>query len=604
MTIDGHRSTRRGATPQGSEVRSQRRDLAVAAALAVIYLGALLATMGIGFTRDEGYYFKAGELYSGWFDAAVDRARAGAPLEALSRKVIDEHFAYNPEHPALPKLLFGASWRLLGRMRPPGVPAKEARRLYRRHRQPEPILGLLPESVAFRLPGALSAALLVALIYLFGARAFGRRAGLAAAVAYALMPRAWFHAHLACFDVPIALAWFATIYAFWRSLAGGWRWALATAFAFGLALSTKHNSWFLPFVMGLIVLLLRWRDLRLRNERGALSVSLPAVPWSLVLAVTLGPLLAWLLWPRMWFDTIARTGWYMGRHLHHEYYWAYFFNTLYTKPPFPWYFPIAMTLVTVPVVVLASAGLGVWRLTRGSWGPSEPLLGFGKAQVDARRRTLVVVLVNLIVPIATFCTTRTPIFGGTKHWLPAMPFFALLAGLGFDTLCGWAVTWSGAQRPAARRLVSSALGLVLAAPLVFAVVSSHPDSSSYYNVLLGGAPGMGEYGMQREFWGNSSRPVLPWLNANLAPKAPVFFQDTNHDSVLLYKRDGLLRSDIRPVRDWHLADYTLFHHHKEFRDSEYNYRDKYGDVCPVAGTYQQGVPLLSVYRNRAGWRNR
>jgi len=576
----------------------------VAAGLALVYLAALLLTMDVGFTRDEGYYFKAGELYAQWFDTAIDKAKAGRPHHALSRKVIDEHFAYNPEHPALPKLLFGLSWRLLGRMRPPGVPRARAKRLYRRHRQPKPLLGLLPEAVAFRLPGAVSAALLVALIYLFAARAFGRRAALAAAVAYALMPRAWFHAHLACFDVPIALAWFATIYAFWRSLAGSWRWAILTALAFGLALSTKHNSWFLPFVMGLCALLLGWRDLRLRNERGALSLSLPGVPWALVLAVVLGPLLAWLLWPRMWFDTISRVGWYMGRHLHHEYYWAYFFNTLYTKPPFPWYFPLAMTAVTVPLVTLAAGGLGVWRLVRGSWGPSEPAACFGRQQVDARRRTLVVVLVNLIVPVATFCSTRTPIFGGTKHWMPAMPYLAMLAGLGFDTLCGWALRWSGLQRRGARLLLVGGLGAVLVAPLAFAVVHSHPDSSSYYNVLLGGAPGMGNYGMQREFWGNSSRPVLPWLNANLPPRTPVFFQDTNHDSVLLYKRDGLLREDIRPARDWHLADYTLFHHHKEFLDSEFNYRDKYGDVCPVAGVYQDGVPLLSVYRNRAGWRNR
>ncbi len=579
---------------------SGRRDKFVAAGLGAGYLLALLLTMGQGFTRDEGYYFKAGELYSHWFDELAEETRAGQPWRAFRRAVIDRHFAYNPEHPALPKLLFGLSWRLFGRMEPPGVPAERARRLYRGGHQPEPLLGWMSESTAFRLPGAVSAALLVAFLYLFGARAFGRRAGCAAAVAYALLPRAWFHAHLACFDVPIALAWFLTIYAFWRSLEGGRGWIVATVLAFALALSTKHNSWFLPFVMGLIALILGWRDLGLERKPGGLRLALPALPWSLLAAVLFSPLLAWLVWPRMWFDTFERVRWYFARHLGHEYYWAYFFDTLYTKPPFPWHFPITMTLVTVPLVILALAGLGVWRGLRGPEGLGAARYGLGSVEQTQRRRLIVVLLVNLVFPIATFCTTRTPIFGGTKHWLPAMPFLALFAGLGFDYLARAVARALGPRR---RWVLAAQLGLALAlaAPALFGLAHAHPNGSTYYNALLGGAPGMGDYGMQREFWGNSARPVLPFLNT-LPPNTPIYFQDTNHDSVLLYKRDGLLREDLRAVRDWDQADYTLFHHHKEFLDSEFEYRDRYGDPLPVAGVYQDGVPLLSVYRNVKAWR--
>ncbi|MBM4319579.1 MAG: phospholipid carrier-dependent glycosyltransferase, partial [Deltaproteobacteria bacterium] len=507
-------------------------------------------------------------------------------------------------------ILFGLSWRLLGRMAPPGVPPDTARRLYRGGHQPEPLLGLLPEAVAFRLPGALSAALLVGLIYLFGRRAFGRRAGLGAALAFILLPRAWFDAHLAAFDMPITLMWFVTLYAFWRSLDGGWGWALATAGAFGLALSTKHNSWFLPFVCGLVALIIGRGQLRWRRAPQGSGLSLPVFPISLLLMLVIGPLLAWALWPRLWFDTISRVGWYLGRHLHHEFYWAYFFGTLYTRPPFPWYFPWAMTAVTVPVVTLALAALGSWRAIAGAEGLAAARFHPDPEQAESRRKAAVLLLVNFVFPIAVFCTTRTPIFGGTKHWLPAMPYLALLAGLGFAHLCrhveewGRRWVWLGAGQRGWSWAAQVLLGLLLALPAAFGLARAHPSSCTYYNELLGGPTAMGEFDLQREFWGNSSRPVLPWLNENLPPGTPVFFQDTNEDSVLLYKRDGLLRHDIRSVGGWDQADYTLFHHHKEFLDSEFTFREKYGDPLPVTGVYQEGVPLLEVYRNTARWRDR
>ncbi len=597
--MDRNANEMKARAPSGSVAKAAGPGRwAIAGFLFVSHLTALLLTMGQGFTRDEGYYFKAGELYSRWFDDIVARTAEGRPLSAFSRKTIDQRFSYNPEHPAFPKLLFGLSWRLFGRMAPPGLTEDEARRLYRAGHKPAPILGILPESVAFRLPGAVAGAALVAAIFLFGAMVFGTRAGLAAAVAFALMPRAWFHSHLACFDIPIALMWFLSMWAFFVSLhRPGRRWVIITGLVYGLALSTKHNSWIIPFAAGLVVLVVWWRDIEITRGRFGLELGLPPIPYSLVLMVPIGGLVAWLLWPRMWFDTLSRLGWYLGMHLHHEYYWAYFFGTLYTKPPFPWYFPWVMTLVTVPLVTLVLAGIGVHRAL-SDHEIHLPVPGSVHDHDLGRRLGLTFILVNLVVPIAVFSTTRTPIFGGTKHWLPAMPYLALLAGLGFDTVARRLTL----ERPWAV-IAQGLVGLVLALPAVYGLAHTHPNSCCYYNALLGGPSGMGEYRMQREFWGNSSRPLMPWLDS-LPDGTRVYFQDTNWDSVLMYKRDGLLKPDIQPARGWPDADYTLFHHHKEFLDSEFDLREKYGDPYPVTGVYLDGVPLLSVYHNRAGWRDR
>jgi len=48
----------------------------------------------------------------------------------------------------------------------------------------------------------------------------------------------------------MAATWLFTVYAYWRAQRDR-RWWLYTGVAFGLALATKHNALFLPFVIGL-----------------------------------------------------------------------------------------------------------------------------------------------------------------------------------------------------------------------------------------------------------------------------------------------------------------------------------------------------------------
>ena len=64
------------------------------------------------------------------------------------------------------------------------------------------------------------------------------------------MPRVFFHAHLACFDVPMMSIWILCVYVHWRAqdTRSLW-WALAAGVVFGLALETKHNAWVLPVVL-------------------------------------------------------------------------------------------------------------------------------------------------------------------------------------------------------------------------------------------------------------------------------------------------------------------------------------------------------------------
>src|SRR5262249_20979814 len=144
------------------------------------------------------------------------------------------------------------------------------------------------------------------------ARAWSRRAGICAAVLFALMPRVFYHAHLACFDMPITTMWVLCLYVYWRSIGRGWGWALLLGVCFGLALDTKHNAWILPFVIIPHAIF--------TNRRAISGKGVVGLPTSVLGMLIIGPAVFIALWPWLWNDTMPRIEEWMKFHLNHEYY--------------------------------------------------------------------------------------------------------------------------------------------------------------------------------------------------------------------------------------------------------------------------------------------
>jgi hypothetical protein len=136
---------------------------------------------------------------------------------------------------------------------------------------------------------------------------------------------------------------------------------------------------------------------------------------------------------------------------------------------------------------------------------------------------------------------------------------------------------------------------MLLAP-VFDTLHGYTNGSTYYNAFVNGRRAMGEFGLQREFWGNSAFSALEYINKNAPQGARVDFHDTAWDSVKMYRRVGLLREDIVPIWDYNNADYFLFHWHKEFLDLEGEVRGAFLSQVPVFVVSQDGVPLLNAYK--------
>ncbi len=549
------------------------RDHAVGATLALAYFAWLLATAHeVGIPRDESFYFHAATQYGGWWRMLFERGAA-----AIQQGSVDAAFGFNHEHPALMKSLFGLSefyfherWKLF----------EDA-------------------STAFRAPAMAVAGIAVWTVYLFGARAWSRRAGIAAAALFALMPRVFFHAHLACFDVPITTMWILCVYVHWRAQERRTiGWVIAAGVVFGLALDTKHNAWLLPAVFVPHALFVHRRALWRGLRAGRL-----ALPTSLVSMAVIGPLVCYALWPYLWYDTMARVEWWVNFHLNHEYYNIEFLGKNYYGPPSPKAYLPVMVLATVPAVTLVLFGIGAgeriaiaarrlsaWVRRRLRRPVTDGVRG------DPRETDLLLAL-SIGAAIGPFFLPANPIFGGTKHWLPAYPALALFAGRGFEV--AWRAMRAACAKLERPRWIAAEAGLwasALAAPLAV-TAHSFPFGLSSYVPLVGGTAGGADLGLNRQFWGFTSQNAAEeYLNAKAPRNASVFIHDTTWDAWSRMQQEGRVRADLRATGAPGDASIALIEHELHMNEVDYSTWVAFGTDAPVYVVLHDGVPIVSVYQ--------
>ena len=549
---------------RGMSRKSYFVDHLIGATLAVVYLVVLVHTArGIGYARDEGFYFRASSAYAAWFELFFRD-----PAAAIQRTTVDAYWSNNHEHPAFVKSVFGLSWTFLFK---------------KWHLFAE-------EGTSYRFGGMCFAAGGVWLIYLWGARARSRTVGIVAALLFALMPRIFYHAHLDCFDVPIAVMWTLCAYCYWRSLENlGLGWAITTGIVFGLTLDTKHNSWILPPALVLHACLARGRFIWRGLKRGQLRV-----PPALVGMAAIGPLVFFALWPWIWFDTVERVKGYAQFHLGHEYYNMVFLGETYWHAPSPRAYAWVMTAATVPSVTLLLFFIGAASRVR------QTIAGVFSVQAKDYdpRATDLLWAIGLFAQYAPWALSTTyPIFGGTKHWFTAYPFLCLFAGTGFVWVSGQVrqlvQRGSFARLPA--RAVDAVLGAaVLAAPLA-ETVHSHPWGLSNYTPLVGGASGAATLGLNRQFWGFTTGAVTDWLNEHVSPGQSVYIHDTAGESWDMLHHDGRLLPHVSAAWSIPGSNFALYHHEEHMQTIEYQIWGSYGTTRPAYLGVYDGVPIIYVY---------
>ncbi len=533
--------------------------------IAILVTAALSAShRNTGYVRDEGIYFQASRSYAAW----VDRLRTD-PSTALKREVRDRHFAPNHEHPALMKTLGGVSARWLGSA--PATKKAPAR------------AGLMPEGAAMRLPAQALAGLATALLFLAGLRRAGVLAGLLAAGAFILLPRVWFNAGLHAFDVPVAVAILAVVLAYRRAQTSP-RWGIAAGLLLGIAIAVKHNALFVGPLLALVhvgnLVLDRWRH-------GRVAPRSTWVPLPLVSMMVIAPLVAWMLWPWMWSDPIARLQEYVEFHRQHSWYNMEFLGVNYNQPPMPTGYPLVMTLATVPAVVLVTASLGL--VLQGRLDVSAPI----EAEHDASfwrprpaalpSRDALLYGVFALFPLVLISLPSTPIFGGTKHWITGYPFMALLCAE------AWGRLWHHAKvTKARRRWMQPALAAGLLAPGAIAVRDAPSLGLSQYAPLVGGPRGAARLGLNRGFWGHALGAVVPEEGGRL------FLHDLHELSRRQYAREGRWPADLEPA-GLSRADAALHFHELHMTTYEVDAWNHFGTTAPSAVLELDDVPLTSLY---------
>jgi hypothetical protein len=594
--------------PPGLPARP-RLDAAVALVLAALTVAWLLAVEGRqGISRDEAQYFRAAEHYWGWFESLATNAKRGKLGQSFSRAGIEAYWSDNPEHPVVMKTLYAFSWRLFHRCEC----VKEAPFHFL------PVTGkhmTIPlfarESTAFRFPAILMAGLGVALVYLFARRWIGRVAAAAAAVLFIAQPHLFFHAQIAAFDAPITVMAIVLGYAYWRSLRSA-KWGLLAGVAFGVALGVKHNAWLMPFFLGLHYLWMRRRDLLRFRLR---------VPLAFVAIVVLGPLVFFLHWPKIWENPVGHTRWYLNRHLQHEHYNFEYLGRNWNLPPTDWdlrllrmTFPFVSTGLTVPVTTLALAGVGAALLVRRSRrrgrnddtllpeASPEPTGSWLRPGADVDLAPGAFLLVQILGPMAILALPSTPIFGGVKHFMPAMPYLAIVAGIGLRWVAGVIAGWLGevVANPRLVRAVPAALATLVCLPAVAETQRSHPDGLSHYNLLAGGFAGGASLGMNRQFWGYSVMPMLDWMTKNVPPSRATYWHDVFPDALTMYIRDGRIPPGLGNVGVGEdvvkRSDLGIVIHERHFAVYEGLLWEAYGTTKPAYVRTREGVPLVTAYR--------
>jgi hypothetical protein len=284
------------------------------------------------------------------------------------------------------------------------------------------------------------------------------------------------------------------------------------------------------------------------------------------------------------------------------------------------YMPV-MVVATVPTVTLALFALGAFdrlrvlvlrtvaRLRAELRSVREPkgapaseavaIASLDPPVVADRFETDFLFLLALAVPLAVFpLQPKFPIFGGTKHWLPAYPFLAVFAGRGFAILL--AALRRAWPKLEGRKRLGASLALAFAVflgPLCI-TAHSHPFGLSSYVPLVGGTAGGADLGLNRQFWGFTTQSVGPWLEKNAPRRASVFIHDTSWDAWQEMLDEGRIRPDLRGVGSPSEADISLVQHELHMNELDYAIWLVYGTVAPVYVLTQDNVPIVSVYRRR------
>ena len=358
-------------------------------------------------------------------------------------------------------------------------------------------LKVLGDIDAYHLFNIAVSTFLVVVVVIFAYETYGPVASSVSGLVLATYPLFFSEAHFNIKD-PAESAFFSfCIFAFWKSITKdlSWKWLLISVISFGVALGTKFNVLFLPFI------LIPWLIVYWLKNREVFSIKKLIRSKLFLLTLVLAPIIVagifFSTWPYLWQNPINNLLSIF------KYYVDIGTNGLgqptYLLPKGFNVFPIYWIIITTPPVVLALTMLGIiYSVTR----------------IKEKGYVLLLWLLWFLIPILRVSLPKTSIYGGIRQIMEFLPAMALLSGVGAYWI--WTIF---SKRFKINRLIAAILIILLFVPHVVSLIKLHPNENVYFNFLVGGLSGAQKKNVP--YWGNSFGnaylQAVNWLNKNAQP---------------------------------------------------------------------------------------
>ncbi len=366
-------------------------------------------------------------------------------------------------------------------------------------------LGLLDPFDGFHALNIFLASILLVALFETVDRRWGLVAALTAVLFLFLSPRIVYAMEANVKDFGTMAFFGLTLLAIFSAIERGSRWRMILgALLCGLALGTKANALFIPFVI-LLFLIIRGIPPTWRARRAAL------LGW-LVLSGVASVLVMVIVWPYLWADPIGRLAKNLGYIA-----WRGQRSSASVSAP-----ALQMILYTTPLPFLLAFVAGLVPLGR-MLRRREPFAALAVAWV-------IIVLGRVVMPGVIN-------FDGVRHFLELFPAMAVIAGLGVSWI---ADLWGQSSSLSSEKYLKKALvAAVFVIPVAVSVIAIHPFQIAFWNSLIGGLGGAQQANIPQssDYWASSYRQGLRWLNENAPP-----------DSLLIVPLAGHTVEIVEPYR--------------------------------------------------------
>src|SRR5258706_4819077 len=432
-------------------------------------------------------------------------------------------------------------------------------------------LRIINDIDAYHVYGVFVASALIALIYYWISKVYGRVAGIIATLSLGLYPLFWSEMHFNTEkDIPETFYWSIFLFAIWKGITEKRvKWILLSGVFFGLALGTKFNILFSLFVI------IPWiiSYLIVKREKLVSKINIKILVAGIV-AVLVGFGIFIGSWPYLWPDIFGKINHVI------KFYTEIGSATGVADPRFIGPFgtntyPVIWIVTTTPPLILFLSFIGI------IYG----ILNFRK-----KNQLSILFLFWLIIPIARVTWHGANIYGGIRQIMEYIPALAIFAGIGASVIV---------SRLKIKGVKILAIILVFIC-LLIPIIKTSPYEDTYFNFLIGSLKGAKAQNIPS--WGNTFgsayRQAVSFIDQNAEKGAKVVYAYELLPNVpTIFYRDDLIVANSYRSGYLKLGEYviTLTYQGTNTR----SYFDAYleREMNPLYEGISDGIPVVKVWKN-------